>query len=80
MNNFERIRNFTENEMIDFINLIIDEGNHMLADELDYAGVKYENDNYAEVIVDEIPEELKEEAMDALEGCPVDAISIVNED
>lgn len=49
MNNFERIRNFTENEMIDFINLIIDEGNHMLADELDYAGVKYENDNYAEV-------------------------------
>ena len=37
------------------------------------------DDNYAEVIVDEIPEELKEEAMDALEGCPVDAISIVNE-
>ena len=25
------------------------------------------------------PEELKEEAMDALEGCPVDAISIVKD-
>ena len=36
-------------------------------------------DNYAEVIVDEIPEDLKEDAMDALEGCPVDAISIVDE-
>ena len=37
------------------------------------------DDNYAEVIVDEIPEELKKEAMDALEGCPVDAISIVKD-
>ena len=36
-------------------------------------------DNYAEVIVDEIPEDLKEDAMDALEGCPVVAISIVDE-
>ena len=36
-------------------------------------------DNYAEVIFDEIPEDLKEDAMDALEGCPVDAISIVDE-
>lgn len=38
------------------------------------------DDNYAEVIVDEIPEKLKEEAMDALEGCPVDAIKIVTKD
>lgn len=38
------------------------------------------DDNYAEVIVDEIPEELKEEAMDALEACPVDAIKIVTKD
>lgn len=37
------------------------------------------DDNYAEVIVDEIPEDLKESAMDALEGCPVDAISVVDE-
>lgn len=37
------------------------------------------DDNYAEVIVDEIPEDLKECAMDALEGCPVDAISVVDE-
>ena len=37
------------------------------------------DDNYAEVIVDEITEDLKEDAMDALEGCPVDAISIVDE-
>lgn len=38
------------------------------------------DDNYAEVIVNEIPEELKKEAMDALEGCPVDAIKIVTKD
>ncbi len=37
------------------------------------------DDNYAEVIVDEIPEELKEDAYDALEGCPVNAISIVSD-
>ena len=37
------------------------------------------DDNYAEVIVDELPAELKEEALDALEGCPVDAISIVKD-
>lgn len=36
------------------------------------------DDNYAEVIVDEIPEELIGDAMDALEGCPVNAISIVD--
>ena len=30
--------------------------------------------NFAKVVVDEVPEELKEEAIDALEGCPVDAI------
>lgn len=36
------------------------------------------DDNYAEVIVDEIPEELVSDAMDALESCPVNAISIVN--
>lgn len=36
------------------------------------------DDNYAEVIVDEIPEELVSDAMDALEGCPVNAISIIN--
>ena len=33
--------------------------------------------NYAEVIVDEIPKELESDAMDALEGCPVEAISLV---
>lgn len=38
------------------------------------------DDNYAEVIVNEIPEELKKEAMGALEGCPVDAIKIVTKD
>lgn len=33
--------------------------------------------NYAEVIVDEIPKDLENDAMDALEGCPVEAISLV---
>lgn len=30
--------------------------------------------NLAKVVVDVVPEELKEDAIDALEGCPVDAI------
>jgi len=30
--------------------------------------------NFAKVVVDEVPKDLEEEAMDALEGCPVDAI------
>lgn len=49
MNNLEIIKQFTEDEMIDFINLMIEEGNHLLADELDAAGVEYEDDNDAEV-------------------------------
>lgn len=49
MNNFIRIKNFTKKEMIDFINLLITDGDHLLADELDAAGVQYEDDNSAEV-------------------------------
>ena len=49
MNNLEIIKQFTEDEMIDFISLMIEEGNHLLADELDAAGVEYEDDNDAEV-------------------------------
>lgn len=30
--------------------------------------------NFAKVIVDKVPEDLMEDAIDALEGCPVDAI------
>lgn len=36
------------------------------------------DDNCAKVIVDEIPNELANDAMDALEGCPVNAISVVD--
>lgn len=36
------------------------------------------DDNYAKVIVDVIPEESVSDAMDALEGCPVNAISVVD--
>ncbi len=32
------------------------------------------DDGFAEVIVDEIPENLEEEVMDALESCPTEAI------
>lgn len=35
--------------MTEFINLVIDEGNHLLADDLEVTGLKYENDNDAEV-------------------------------
>lgn len=49
MNNFDMIKNFSMDEMIDFINLLIDEGHHLLADELDNTGVEYENCNYEEV-------------------------------
>lgn len=33
------------------------------------------DDGLAEVLVEEVPEELKEDAIDAKEGCPVNAIS-----
>lgn len=36
------------------------------------------DDNCADVIVDEIPAELVNDATEALESCPVNAISIVN--
>lgn len=34
MNNLEKIKSFNENEMVDFLNYIIDEGSHALADDL----------------------------------------------
>ena len=37
-----------------------------------------EDDGLATVIVDEIPEELNEDALDAKEGCPTDAIEEIN--
>lgn len=40
-------------------------------DDEGYAKVKEENDNYSNM-----DEEMKEEVTDALEGCPVSAISI----
>ena len=36
-----------------------------------------EDDGLATVIVDEIPEELNEDALDAKEGCPTEAIEEV---
>lgn len=39
-----------------------------------------DDEGLAEVIVEEIPEELNEDALDALEGCPVSAIAEDNED
>ncbi len=33
------------------------------------------DDGLAEVLVEEVPEELKEDAIDAKDGCPVNAIS-----
>ena len=33
-----------------------------------------EDDGFATVIVEEIPEDLKEDSLDAKEGCPTDAI------
>ena len=33
------------------------------------------DDGLAEVLVEEVPEELKEDVIDAKEGCPVNAIS-----
>lgn len=36
-----------------------------------------EDDGLATVIVEEIPEELNEDALDAKEGCPTDAIEEV---
>lgn len=38
-----------------------------------------EDDGLAVVIVDEVPEELVEDAVDAKEGCPTDAIEEVEE-
>lgn len=37
------------------------------------------DDGLAEAIVDEIPEELVEDAIDAKDGCPTDAIKEVEE-
>ena len=37
------------------------------------------DEGLAEVIVDVVPEELEEEAMDALENCPTDAIAEIDE-
>lgn len=38
------------------------------------------DDGYATTIVDEVSEELMDDAMDAKEGCPVDAIEEVKEE
>ena len=35
MNNFDKIKSFDERKMIKFLNYIIDEGNHALADDLE---------------------------------------------
>ncbi len=35
---------------------------------------QFKNDEYASVIVDEIKEELIDDAMDAMDGCPTGAI------
>ena len=39
-----------------------------------------EDDGLAAVIVDEVPEEIIEDAIDAKEGCPTDAIKEVKEE
>lgn len=39
-----------------------------------------EDDGLAKVIVDEVPENLEEDAMDALENCPTSAIVEIEED
>lgn len=39
-----------------------------------------EDDGLATVIVDEIPEEIKEDAIDAKEGCPTSAIEDAKEE
>lgn len=41
---------------------------------------KIEDDGLAKVIVDEVPENLEEDAMDALENCPTSAIVEIEED
>ena len=41
---------------------------------------KIGDDELAHVIVDEVPEELEKDAMDALENCPTGAIVEVEED
>lgn len=39
-----------------------------------------DDEGLANVVVEEVPEELNEDALDALEGCPVNAIAEADED
>ena len=41
---------------------------------------RIDDDGLATTIVDEVPEEIIEDAIDAKEGCPVDAIEEVKEE
>lgn len=50
MDNYEKILHMTREEMTDFINLLIDEGDHLIADDLSDCGIPEINDSTEEVL------------------------------